>query len=110
MPMLRELRPSTTARMRVRRSRDSPAAVRGSPDWPEEVGVRPAGLVLDDTHAYFALAAVRWSVLNRAAIVRVPKDGGSPIVLAEDTHYKVFDLAVDQTHVYWARTFDSSSG
>jgi hypothetical protein len=78
------------------------------PDWPAEVGVRPAGLVLDDTHAYFALAAVRWSVLNRAAIVRVPKDGGSPIVLAEDSHYKVFDLAVDQTHVYWARTFDNS--
>ncbi len=77
-------------------------------DWPEDVGVRPAGLALDDRYVYFALGAVRWNTLDRAAIVRVPKEGGTPVVLAQDSHYHVWDLAVDETHVYWARMRDNN--
>ena len=57
-------------------------------------------IAVDDTHVY-------WTDLVARTVMKVPREGGTPVTLASDQE-RAFVLAVDATHAYW--TVDAQPG
>jgi hypothetical protein len=79
---------------------DHPGVVRipkagGPPVLLADAGAPAYAVVLDEEHAYYAVAG-----FGTDTIQKVPKAGGTPMVFDAGVHGGVMGLAVDATHVY----------